>query len=139
MAHSVADASGRFLRTLNLGPFNPLLRPHHQHCPVSKARFQMRRAQECPLAADCMADEPRFGSRRALSRRGGWPAWRRTRKPRVDWPLQRGPAILEPRPNGSKAQIAVSGCRVVGQFRQMLALDGSVLAMLDSETRSPQY
>src|SRR6266487_6258076 len=49
-----------------------------------------------------MAGEPRFGSRRALSRRGGWPVWRRTRKPRVDRPLQRGPAILEPRSNGSR-------------------------------------
>ncbi len=42
-------------------------------------------------------------------------------------------------PTLGKAQIAVSGCRIAGQFRQMLALGGSVLAMLDSETRSPQY
>jgi hypothetical protein len=42
-------------------------------------------------------------------------------------------------PTLGKAQIADFGCRVAGQFRQMLALGGSVLAMLDSETRSPQY
>src|SRR6266487_4946660 len=42
-------------------------------------------------------------------------------------------------PTLGKAQIAVSGCRIAGQFRQMLALGGSVLAMLDSGTRSPQH
>ncbi len=34
-------------------------------------------------------------------------------------------------PTLGKAQIAVSGCRIAGQFRQMLALGGSVLAMLE--------
>jgi len=42
-------------------------------------------------------------------------------------------------PTVGKAQIAPFGFRVPGQFRQMLTLGGSVAAMLDGGTRSPQH
>jgi hypothetical protein len=45
----------------------------------------------------------------------------------------------KPVPTIGKAQIAVFGFRVAGKYRQMFALSGSVLAMLDCGTRSPQH
>jgi hypothetical protein len=44
-----------------------------------------------------------------------------------------------PVPTIGNAQIAVFGFRVAGKFRQMFALSGSVLTMLDCGTRSPQH
>ena len=45
----------------------------------------------------------------------------------------------EPIPTGREEQITVFGFRVAGQFRQMLALSGSISAMLDGGSRSAQH